>query len=106
MDEFEWFEFIESIEKKTDLPRDYCFLRDKPQSSSYKDPYLGKQRGKKESETEQEATEQIFLFDRDGTYTELSQASDIINTIRNGKITSNKLYVPEELLPYIEEKLK
>lgn len=106
IDQMDWIDIVEIVQSKTDLPRNYWFLKDNPQSSSYKDPYLGQKEKSDESETELEATEQIFLFNHDGTPIELSQASEIINTIRNGKITSKKVYVPEDLHPYIMDAIK
>lgn len=45
---------------------------------------------------EKEASEQIFLFDRQNKSEELSNLSNIIGQIRNKQISIQRAYVPEE----------
>ncbi|MNP29455.1 hypothetical protein D3C76_1224820 [compost metagenome] len=45
---------------------------------------------------EREASEQIVLFDKKGNGTELSYISDIVNGLRNKKISIERYFVPDE----------
>lgn len=76
-------------------------LHDTPSTSSYKDPYLSEP----SSEEHEEASEQIFLFDRRGKPTELCDVSDIIRQLRNQKIGFERYYVPPKYRKEFEEVL-
>lgn len=47
--------------------------------------------------------EQIYLFDRNLKYKELSNASKIIETLRNKSVISERLYFPEELRQEVKD---
>lgn len=81
---------------KKGLPRDYYFLIDEAKSSSYKDTYI-LNRPYVEKPGEREASEQIFLFDKEGNGEELSNMSEIIKAIRNKQISIKRFYAPEEI---------
>ncbi|WP_018130886.1 HD domain-containing protein [Effusibacillus pohliae] len=89
-------ERVLAISKQTGIPHKYILFRDVASSSSYRDSYILESPKTEENETEKEASEQIFLFDRTGNSVELSQVSDLINLIRNKKISISRVYVPEE----------
>ncbi|MEW6696519.1 MAG: HD domain-containing protein [Bacillota bacterium] len=95
VDLFRLVEKANTISKDTGLPVDYLILRDEASSSSYKDYYLQEPKFG-EGQSEREASEQVFLFDRGGKAEELSNISDIIRQIRNKKIHIERIYVPEE----------
>lgn len=81
--------------KKLGESYDYLVDFDNPNTSSYNDNYLiipadvGKD--------DEEASEQIILFDKKKGPRELATCSEIINMIRNRRILINRLYFPEEL---------
>lgn len=83
------------ISKKKNVPRDYYFIRDEAQSSSYKDSYILNP-PVEEKAGEREASEQIFLFDKKGKAEELSNISNIILQLRNKKISIQRYYTTEE----------
>ncbi|CCO07624.1 Metal dependent phosphohydrolase [Desulforamulus hydrothermalis Lam5 = DSM 18033] len=95
VDPFELVEKANRVADKTGIPQSYLILRDEASTSSYKDPYLLEPKID-EQQTEKEASEQIFLFDRKGKAQELSDISDVIRQIRNKKIHIERLFVPEE----------
>lgn len=68
---------------------------DNPNTSSYKDNYLSIPAGA--GTDDEEASEQIILFDQNKEPRELASHSEIINMIRNRRILINRLYFPEEL---------
>lgn len=80
--------------------KNYYYAKDDANSSWYKDSYIGQKPKSDEKAEEREASEYILLFDHKGTGRELSQVSDIINTIRNKQISINRLFMPKE---YINE---
>ncbi|MBO8172977.1 MAG: HD domain-containing protein [Bacillaceae bacterium] len=90
-----WQEVFEYSNKKG-IPIKYYFLMDEAKSSSYKDPYIFHTPKTDEKEGEREASEQIILFDNNGNGTELSVISDIINGIRNKKISIDRYFMPED----------
>jgi HD superfamily phosphohydrolase len=83
--------------KENGLPREYYLLTDEATSSSYKDHYITQKLKSEGNESEREASEQIFLFDKNGNGIELSTRSKIINQIRNEGIKINRMFVPEEI---------
>lgn len=83
------------LAQKTGVPESYLLLRDNPTTSPYKDSYFHSPKTE-EKETEMEASEQIFLFDKSGAFTELSQASRVINHMRNEKLSISRFFVPEQ----------
>ncbi|GJQ50914.1 MAG: phosphohydrolase [Candidatus Kuenenia stuttgartiensis] len=79
-------------------------------NTAYKDYYLFPKRNEnKESidnkNTDEEATEQIFVLLKDGSIDEFSRQSEVINTLRNEKIILERLYFPEELKENIRKLL-
>lgn len=86
---------------------------DTPSTSSYNDPYLSKKPrvngektdgktamhlgDKKEAEEQKEASEYIFLFDKQKRYYDLARTSTIINAIREQRLKQQRLYYPGEL---------
>ncbi|NLC51353.1 MAG: HD domain-containing protein [Firmicutes bacterium] len=89
---------------------------DTPSTSSYSDPYLFKRSradGEKEVKTVEgnnaydnmedakEASEYIFLFDKQKNPHDLARASTIINAIREQKLEQQRLYFPVELHKYL-----
>lgn len=75
---------------------------DTPSTSSYKDPYLSKRTrvetdGIEKDKEQREATEQIFLFNRNKEPFELARKSKVIGAIRDQAIEQRRLYYPAEL---------
>ncbi|MCF6092840.1 HD domain-containing protein [Microaerobacter geothermalis] len=103
MDWFTLMELAKNAEKSHGIPQKYLLLRDEISSSSYKDTYIMHKPHDFEGPQEQEASEQIFLFDEEGKEYELSQVSDVIKTIRNKQIIREGYYVPEYLRDAILE---
>lgn len=68
---------------------------DDPRTSWYKDNYLFSSGN--EGKHDEEASEQIFLFDNHKKPHALADKSDIINGIRNQTLHLQRLYFPEEL---------
>ncbi|WP_019851310.1 HD domain-containing protein [Desulfitobacterium sp. PCE1] len=83
--------------KEHGLPREYYLLADEATSSSYKDHYITQKPKSEGNENEREASEQIFLFDKNGDGIELSNKSKIINQIRNEGIKINRMFIPEQI---------
>jgi len=82
-------------ESESGLPYEYVVFEDDSNSSAYKDDYIGS-KAKQDEGQEAEATEQIFLFNKKGDASELSQVSRIINEIRNNKISFKRVFVPKD----------
>jgi len=86
---------------------------DTPSTSSYKDPYLSKRSSHMEegvpegtvenkdngtdAEEQQEASEYIWLFDKQKKPYDLARTSTIINAIREQTLRQQRLYYPPEL---------
>lgn len=86
---------------------------DTPSASSYSDPYLSKRTRLAEegvgastgdnknagihAEAQQEASEYIFLFDKQKNHHDLARISTIINAIREQRVEQERLYYPAEL---------
>lgn len=76
---------------------------DDPSTSSYKDPYIFKKSrietdDIEKTEEQREATEQLFLFDKQKKNAfELAGKSTIIDAVRHQVIKSQRLYYPVEL---------
>lgn len=87
--------------RKNGCEVDQILLRDTPSTSSYKDPYLLSI--PEDDGEEREASEQIFLFDRNGNPKELASASNVINDLRIRKIYRERYYVPPNLRAFFEE---
>lgn len=96
LDPLEYWQRVIEISAKSGISRDYYFLRDEAKSSSYKDSYLLQTPKPGEEGMEREASEQIVLFNKKGNGTELSYISDIVNGLRNKKISIERYYVPDE----------
>lgn len=96
LDPLEYWQRVIEISFKNGISRDYYFLRDEAKSSSYKDSYLLQTPKPGEEGMEREASEQIVLFNKKGNGTELSYISDIVNGLRNKKISIERYYVPDE----------
>lgn len=96
LDPLEYWQRVIDISNKSGISREYYFLRDEAKSSSYKDSYLIQTPKIGEEGVEREASEQIVLFDKKGNGTELSYISDIVNGLRNKKITIERYFVPDE----------
>lgn len=86
---------------------------DTPSTSSYNDPYLSKKSpaSKKNNtdddlEEQKEASEYIFLFDKEKQCHDLARTSTIINAIREQRLEHQRLYYPEELQESICEIFK
>lgn len=90
-------EQLNNIAKQEGIDHKYLFLIDRPSSSVYKDTYLLTKPKDAEKKEENEATEQIFLFDKIGNPHELSAESDVINVIRNSKISEKMMFVPQKI---------
>ncbi|MGE7273612.1 HD domain-containing protein [Brevibacillus panacihumi] len=96
LDPLEFWQRVIEISNKNGVSREYYFLRDEAKSSSYKDSYLIQTPKTGEEGGEREASEQIVLFDKRGNGTELSYISDIVNGLRNKKISIERYFVPDE----------
>ncbi|XID91610.1 HD domain-containing protein [Paenibacillaceae bacterium WGS1546] len=96
LDPLEYWKKVIEISSKNGISREYYFLRDEAKSSSYKDSYLIQVPKIGEEGIEREASEQIVLFDKKGIGTELSNISDIVNGLRNKKISIERYFVPDE----------
>lgn len=87
--------------KKKRLEPKYYIESDVAVNTAYKDYYLfQKQNENKENNirnNDEEATEQIFVLLKDGSFNEFSTQSDVIKALRNEEIISERLYFPEEL---------
>ena len=85
---------------------------DTPSTSSYKDPYLSKKprtyKGNQvrsgeygytdeDKEEQTEASEHIFLFDKQKKCYDLARVSPVINAIREQNLEHQRLYYPEKL---------
>lgn len=55
---------------------------------------------------EEEATEAVYLFDKDGTAVELSEASELIRFLRGKALRLRRLYVPEALRGWLNDRLR
>jgi len=97
LDNWERQDQLNELAKSEGIHRKYLFLMDRPSSSVYKDTYLLTKLKDAEGKGENEATEQIFLFDKKGEPHELSTVSSIINTIRNNKVSEKMMFVPARL---------
>lgn len=75
---------------------------DTPATSCYKDNYILSSVSNN-SEAQEEASEQIFLFDKNNKAYELSTVSEIINTIRNKPLQWQRLYYPKELKEIVQK---
>lgn len=88
------------LSERLGFPGEYYITEDRAEHSSYKDYYIFPQKNEAnegESQANDEAREQIYLFDRSLKYKELSNASKIIETLRNKSVISERLYFPEEM---------
>lgn len=74
---------------------DSLIMFDTPSTNQYKDNYFSVPRSK--ITTDEEASEIIFLFDKNKTPHDLANKSEIINAIRNQSLHLQRLYFPEEL---------
>ena len=95
-DPMELIEKVQLISTEKGVPHKYFFLRDQATTGSYKDSYILQAPKTEENFAEKEASEQIFLFDRQNKSEELSNLSNIIGQIRNKQISIQRAYVPEE----------
>lgn len=86
-----------ALSQKLGISADYFFLYDRATSSSYKDTYISQAPKSVEKENEKEASEQIFLFDKNGRSEELSNLSGTVGQIRNKPIAITRLFCPREL---------
>lgn len=73
---------------------DLLVMLDNPSTNRYKDNLLF---SAKKANTDEEASEIIFLFDRSKEPRDLASVSEIINVIRNQSLRLQRLYFPEEL---------
>jgi len=92
-------------------PIRYLVLADEATSSPYTDSYLLDEGleddspasaeapgdAKEVASGEEEASENIYLFDEQGQAYELSRTSPLIRAIRNQRTSLKRLYVPERL---------
>ncbi|OUM88536.1 MAG: phosphohydrolase [Bacillus thermozeamaize] len=90
------------VAEGADWPLKYLFLEDEDSSSPYTDSYLleegaSGETGGQEEPGEEEASENIYLFDEQGRAHELSRTSPLIRAIRNQRTALKRLYVPEEV---------
>ena len=95
-----WLELFKKsteLSQKLGIPAEYYCLYDKATSSSYKDTYISQAPKSAEKEIEKEASEQIFLFDKNGRGEELSNLSGIVGQIRNKSIAITRMFCPREL---------
>jgi len=69
-------------------------MLDNPSTNRYKDNLLF---SAKKANTDEEASEIIFLFDRSKKPCDLASVSEIINVICNQSLRLQRLYFPEEL---------
>ena len=74
------------------LPEKYYVIVDEAKSSAYKDDYLS---GAADSRT---PSEKIYLFDRTGAATELSELSFIVQAVRNRHLRVQRILCPGEWL--------
>lgn len=85
--------------REVGLDPEYYAVEDSAPLISYKDPYIVKvpktRINDEEDSNISEASEQIFLFKKNGESIELSSKSKIINQIRNDNISIKRLYIPE-----------
>jgi len=95
-DIFTFYDTVKSYYESNGIPLNFYLLRDQATSSSYKDAYIMQSLKTEGKESEREASEQIFLFDKKGNAQELSNKSDIIRHIRNKKISIERFFIPEE----------
>ncbi|MEL1133815.1 HD domain-containing protein [Desulfitobacterium sp. THU1] len=96
---FEFWAKAVKIFGEKGIPTDYYLLMDEATSSTYKDYYISQK--PKAEESEREASEQIFLFDKIGNGIELTNKSKIINQIRNEGIKINRMFMPEEYKKFL-----
>lgn len=85
---------------KAGLPYQYYLEEDKAPYSSYEDYYITtRQTGEDQGEAEdnKEVSERIYLFKDVENSVELSDASDIVRSIRNKKAFVRRLYYPAEI---------
>lgn len=75
---------------------------DTPATSSYKDNYILSPASDNKL-SQEEASEQIFLFDNNNKAYELSTVSEIINTIRNKPLKWQRLHYPKELTGIVQK---
>lgn len=68
-------EKIFRISKEQGIPYHYYFVTDEAISSSYKDSYITREAKPEQTNSEKEASEQIYLMDRRGESEELSNVS-------------------------------
>ncbi|MBE3595154.1 MAG: HD domain-containing protein [Candidatus Carbobacillus altaicus] len=114
------------------LPAKYALFFDDESSMAYKDPYiLGSSRMRHRTfkgvparqshevltperpasqpeitQGEDEATEAVYLFDREGKAVELSEASNLIQFLRGKALRLRRLYVPEALRDWLKGRLE
>lgn len=100
MNDMEMWMKITEYSNKTGLPVDYYIVKDEAKSSSYKDSYILQKPKTGETEEEREASEYILLFDQKGYGAELSQVSEVINSIRIKPISIRRYFMPKQ---YVED---
>ena len=72
---------------------DSLVMLDNPNTNRYKDNLLFSAA----KDSDEEASEIIFLFDRNKKPQDLASVSEIINVIRNRSLRLQRLYFPEEI---------
>lgn len=89
--------------QRSGLPADCLFLEDEAHNSPYIDSYLSEQQLAWEFGATAEATQNIYLFDRNGQAYELSERSPLIRALRNQRQAIRRLYAPEWVLEMLAE---
>lgn len=102
------FEFAEKYNQAVQVIRNNGFLpeyylaHDEAENCPYKDYYIFPAKTKIEEDT-QEASLQIYLFDKNYQALEISNSSEVIRALRNREYTLERIYFPEEVQNEIQQ---